>query len=176
VELTFAQMVRKAREQLGLTQTEVANLIGVDYSYVSKIEREVIPPPTRPKVLAWLDVLKITDPAERLDYLLAAGCLSYDDVEQAAQAVDLANRPEAQEVHTILASLKEARDKRQEAPDSVLREILDDSVGSEIADQLVSLVDLLSDPTIDENTKKGVWNNLLNAGINMLNSLSRRGG
>lgn len=40
-------VIKQAREALGLTQKELAELAGVDHSTVSRIERRIINPPAR---------------------------------------------------------------------------------------------------------------------------------
>jgi transcriptional regulator with XRE-family HTH domain len=40
-------VIKQAREALGLTQKELADIAGVDHSTVSRIERRIINPPAR---------------------------------------------------------------------------------------------------------------------------------
>lgn len=77
----FAKLLKVARTGAGLTQKELASQVGVDDSYISKIEREVYDPPTRDKVIAIADTLAITDPTERYRFLLSANCAGLDDLE-----------------------------------------------------------------------------------------------
>jgi transcriptional regulator with XRE-family HTH domain len=84
----FADLLRKARERSGLTQKELAKLIDVDNTYVSKIERGVLPPPSREKVLKIADVLEITNKVERYHLLLTAGCAGIEDLEGLDEAAD----------------------------------------------------------------------------------------
>ena len=46
----FGARLRELRKQLGLTQRELANIVNVDFTYLSKIEGGTAPPPSE-KVL-----------------------------------------------------------------------------------------------------------------------------
>lgn len=78
--VTFGHLLREARGNAGLTQRELADLVGIDDSYISRIERGS-PPPTRDKVLALVEALGISGKAERATFLLAAGCAGTEDLE-----------------------------------------------------------------------------------------------
>jgi transcriptional regulator with XRE-family HTH domain len=78
---SFANQLRNTRIRAGLTQMKLANLVGVDNSYISKIERGIYNPPARDKVLAMAEVLGIKDRAQHAYFLLAAGCAGLDDLE-----------------------------------------------------------------------------------------------
>ena len=43
--MTFGQSLRKARRAAGHTQRSLAAGVGVDFSYISKVENDRIPPP-----------------------------------------------------------------------------------------------------------------------------------
>jgi transcriptional regulator with XRE-family HTH domain len=43
----FGARLRELRKRLGMTQRELAELVGVDFSYLSKIESGVVPPPSQ---------------------------------------------------------------------------------------------------------------------------------
>jgi len=77
----FADLLRENRQRARLTQKDLAERVGVDHSYISKIERGIYAPPARDKVLAIVDVLGITNRAVRAYFLLAASCASTDDLE-----------------------------------------------------------------------------------------------
>jgi transcriptional regulator with XRE-family HTH domain len=78
---TFAELLRDARERAGISQRELAEKVGVDSSYISRIERALFPPPVRDKVLAIADALELSNPAERAMFLLSAGCASIEELE-----------------------------------------------------------------------------------------------
>jgi transcriptional regulator with XRE-family HTH domain len=78
---SFGDILREARESSGLTQKELAQRVGIDDSYVSRIERGLSSPPVREKVLSLADTLKITDKAERAYFLLSAGYAGLEDLE-----------------------------------------------------------------------------------------------
>jgi transcriptional regulator with XRE-family HTH domain len=89
----FADLLREARERSGLTQKELAQLIKVDNTYISKIERGVLPPPAREKVLKIADVLGIINRVERYHLLLAADSASIEDLEGLNETGDGQQRP-----------------------------------------------------------------------------------
>ena len=76
---SFAGLLKAARERAGLSQQKLAEQVGVDHSYISKIERGGTPP-VRDKVVGLADALGITEKAERAAFLLAAGCASFEDL------------------------------------------------------------------------------------------------
>jgi transcriptional regulator with XRE-family HTH domain len=78
---SFADLLRAARKHVGLTQRELADQVGIDDSYISRMEQGKAPAPVREKVLALADALAITDKAERATFLLAAGSASLDELE-----------------------------------------------------------------------------------------------
>jgi transcriptional regulator with XRE-family HTH domain len=77
--MEFSKLLKEARKRAQLTQQELADKVGIDDSYISKIEKSG-DTPSRDKVLAIIDVLGITDRAERSQFLLAAGCANFDDI------------------------------------------------------------------------------------------------
>jgi transcriptional regulator with XRE-family HTH domain len=78
---TFSYLLRDTRQHIGLSQNQLAERAGIDGTYISKIERGGPVRPTREKVLAIADALKITDKAKRAYFLLAAGTASLEDLE-----------------------------------------------------------------------------------------------
>ncbi len=75
--LTFGATVRRAREELEIGLREMAKKIGVSPTYLSKIERDMIPPPAEDKIIAIGNLLGIDS-----DELLAlAGKVSSDLTE-----------------------------------------------------------------------------------------------
>ena len=61
----FGAAVRRDREKLELGLREMAKMIGVSPTYLSKVERDEFPPPAEDKVVAIAKVLK-RDPDELL--------------------------------------------------------------------------------------------------------------
>jgi transcriptional regulator with XRE-family HTH domain len=64
---TFGKILRELRRQAGLSQEELAKGAGVDFSYISKVENDRVPPPSEETVLKLCRVLKANE-----DGLLAA--------------------------------------------------------------------------------------------------------
>ncbi|TET67120.1 MAG: XRE family transcriptional regulator, partial [Dehalococcoidia bacterium] len=53
----FGARLRELRILAGLTQRELAEKIGVDFSYLSKIENGVLPPPSEKVILRLAEAL-----------------------------------------------------------------------------------------------------------------------
>lgn len=62
--MTFGETLRELRRAAGVSQREVAREAGVDFSYISKLENNRIPPPAADTIVKFCQVLK-TSP-ERL--------------------------------------------------------------------------------------------------------------
>jgi transcriptional regulator with XRE-family HTH domain len=45
MEKTFGQILKEIRRSRNITQRELADNVGVDFSYISKIENDRLPPP-----------------------------------------------------------------------------------------------------------------------------------
>lgn len=84
---SFADMLRETRTRAGLTQKELASALGVTDSYISMMERGTAPAPIREKVLAMAEVLNITEPAERWNFLVLAERLLPEDNKLLAEQV-----------------------------------------------------------------------------------------
>jgi PAS domain S-box-containing protein len=50
--VTFGQRLRELRKAKGMTQTDLANEVGINFTYLSKLETEVVPPPREKTILA----------------------------------------------------------------------------------------------------------------------------
>jgi HTH-type transcriptional regulator, competence development regulator len=48
---TFGELLRERRRAAGLSQRKLAELVGVDFSYVSKLENDRLPPPSSETVV-----------------------------------------------------------------------------------------------------------------------------
>lgn len=169
MESEFSALFRQAREKRGLSQYQMAELLGVDNSYISKIERGLIP--SKKKVVECLDLLEINDPRERLTYLLAAGYVSYEDVEKAAEVADIANGPDVETVYSVLEELRQNTKEADKIDQEAVR-MLKDAFGEDSLDQLQELARLFSRPGVDADTKKVVLEILVNAAKPMLNKLT----
>src|SRR6202051_4645958 len=70
----FGQFVRREREAKGIGLREMAKMIGVSPTYLSKIERDEFPPPAEDKVKAIAKIIS----CDADDLLARAGRLSSD--------------------------------------------------------------------------------------------------
>ena len=64
-EQTFGQKLRELRRMANVTQRQLADQVGVDFSYISKLENDRIPPPAADTIVAICQILNI-DPNELL--------------------------------------------------------------------------------------------------------------
>lgn len=60
MESTFGQFLRTQRRLAGISQRELARRVDVDYSYISKLENDRLPPPSAATVIAMADALEIS--------------------------------------------------------------------------------------------------------------------
>ena len=66
--MTFGEKVKKARKELGLTQTELGNLIGVSRRAITAYEADMAAPRTKDTYYKLADALKVA-----VNYLLTEG-------------------------------------------------------------------------------------------------------
>lgn len=64
MEHTFGEALREYRRASGMSQRELAERIGVDFSYISKLENGRLPPPAADTVVGICGALRI--PAEEM--------------------------------------------------------------------------------------------------------------
>lgn len=56
---TFGQTLRELRRSRGVTQRELADQVGVDFSYISKVENDRLPPPSADTVVKICEALSV---------------------------------------------------------------------------------------------------------------------
>ena len=71
---TFGQLLRELRRDQGVSQRDLAEGVGVDFSYISKVENDRLPPPAADTVVRICTVLDV--PPD--DLLAATGKLPSD--------------------------------------------------------------------------------------------------
>jgi transcriptional regulator with XRE-family HTH domain len=76
-EPRFGELVKLYRLRAGLTQRQLARHAGLDFTYLSKIERSRVPPPTRDMVEAVAKASNLSA-AELEGFVAAAGKLAVD--------------------------------------------------------------------------------------------------
>ena len=74
---TFGDLVKQYRRRAGLTQRQLAERAKLDFTYVSKIEGNRVPPPARDSIEAMATVLKL-NPEEREGLISLAGRIPMD--------------------------------------------------------------------------------------------------
>lgn len=70
----FGERLRKLRDQAGMTLTEVAGKCNIDFTYLSKIENGVLPPPSEKVILQLAEALK----ADKDELFTLAGIIPSD--------------------------------------------------------------------------------------------------
>jgi transcriptional regulator with XRE-family HTH domain len=77
----FAELLRAERTRAGLSQQALGKKVGVTNSYISKMERGALPPPSRAVALKLADALGFSDEPKRFAFLLAANAASAEEVQ-----------------------------------------------------------------------------------------------
>lgn len=57
---TFGQVLRELRRSKGISQRGLAGKAGVDFSYISKIENDRLPPPAADTIVKICDALEVS--------------------------------------------------------------------------------------------------------------------
>jgi|SRR5687768_4933588 len=77
----FERLLKEARTRAGLSQPELAEKVGVDKSYISKLERGVESPPSRKVTVKLAEALGIFDKIKRVLFFLAAYVAGEEDMQ-----------------------------------------------------------------------------------------------
>ena len=109
--LPFGKLLRSYRLRAKKTQEELATAIGVDFTYISKIENEKAPPPSRDRIEEAARFLGLSQD-EEIELLLLADKLPSDVQDWAL------DRPKAV---SLYRTIKQASPEKQE-------EILDELI------------------------------------------------
>ena len=56
---SFGEILRELRRSRGVSQRELAEKVGVDFSYISKVENDRLPPPAADTIVRICDVLGV---------------------------------------------------------------------------------------------------------------------
>lgn len=70
----FGELLKRLRTQWNLSQRALADLVGIDFTYISKIENEALDPPSEETLIKMADVFKV----DRYDFILSAGKMPTD--------------------------------------------------------------------------------------------------
>jgi transcriptional regulator with XRE-family HTH domain len=60
---TFGQALRDIRRSKGVSQRQLAEKVGVDFSYISKVENDRLPPPAADTIVKICEALKVQSDA-----------------------------------------------------------------------------------------------------------------
>ncbi len=55
---TFGQILKEARRAKNISQRDLADKVGVDFSYISKLENDRMPPPSAETLIKMAEILK----------------------------------------------------------------------------------------------------------------------
>ncbi|WP_454801414.1 helix-turn-helix domain-containing protein [Mucilaginibacter phyllosphaerae] len=58
---TFGQLLKIIRREKGISQRDLADQVGIDFSYVSKIENDRLPPPAAETIIKISKVLDVSE-------------------------------------------------------------------------------------------------------------------
>lgn len=75
--MNFGEFLKELRSQRKVTQRELAEKVGVDYTYISHVERGQLKPPSEQTIIKMADALKM----DKDVMLAAAGKISADIIE-----------------------------------------------------------------------------------------------
>jgi transcriptional regulator with XRE-family HTH domain len=110
---TFGELLRTIRRSRGISQRELANKIPVDFSYISKLENDRIPPPAADTIVKICEVLEVQPelllsltgklPSE-IKQLIGSNPRALEFLRK-AQAMNLEEK-EWDELHAKLATLR----------------------------------------------------------------------
>lgn len=70
----FGEYLKELRTNLGMSQRELGEKVGLDFTYISKIETGTLPPPSEEKLLAMEVILKV----DKYDLVLYADKIPSD--------------------------------------------------------------------------------------------------
>ena len=115
MEKSFGQILQELRRAAGISQRELAAEVSVDFSYISKVENDRLPPPSADTIVKICEVLKVAPD----DMLAQAGKMTSEVKEmlgtnpaaqqfiRQAQEMRLTNR----EWQSLTKNLKKLRGK-----------------------------------------------------------------
>lgn len=72
--LGFGEVLKRMRAQHGISQRELAERVGLDFTYISKIETETLPPPSEEKLIEIAKVFGV----DQYDFIIYAGKVPTD--------------------------------------------------------------------------------------------------
>jgi len=61
MDQTFGQLLKQIRREKGVSQRELADKVGIDFSYISKIENDRLPPPAAETTIKISNALGISE-------------------------------------------------------------------------------------------------------------------
>jgi transcriptional regulator with XRE-family HTH domain len=111
----FGAYIRELREKLledskEFSVRKVANKIGVEPAFLSKVERDIVPPPSEAKIIALADLLG----ADRDVLLAMAGKVSSDVLEvirnRPVLFAELVRRLKEEPDHAVLRVVRDVKD------------------------------------------------------------------
>ncbi|MBN1554810.1 MAG: substrate-binding domain-containing protein [Phycisphaerae bacterium] len=117
--LAFGELLRKHRRQSGLTQRDLARRVGVDFSYISKLENDRLPAPAIKTIRRLTEA--IGAPPEEL---LAAANKSPDDFVKGSATKQSNRREYSLPPHLDVLAFGMDLDSDRQSPDSYYMQLL----------------------------------------------------
>ncbi|HWG34218.1 MAG TPA: helix-turn-helix transcriptional regulator [Gemmatimonadaceae bacterium] len=105
--MPFSDQLNTYRLRATMTLRELAAASGLDFTYISKLERNKVPPPARESVEALAKALKLNE-SERIEFLALAGTITTD-----MERWMVHERPVVREVYRSLSRLSPEEQERR---------------------------------------------------------------
>lgn len=102
----FGMRVRQLRKQAGISQREAAQKVGIDFTYLSKIESGIMPPPSE-KVI--IKLAKVLD-ADKDELITLAGKVP-SDLSQILKNKEILQFLRSGDRHKLIQSLREKEEE-----------------------------------------------------------------
>jgi transcriptional regulator with XRE-family HTH domain len=124
----FGELLKEARKRARLTQKKLGKKVGVDDSYLSRVERGVYPPPTREVAVKLAGALGIIDKIRRFVFFLAAYVAGDEDMEGLTLVKVADGEAEEEEEQASGTPIYSAARSARGIPDSLLGGTLGDQI------------------------------------------------
>ncbi len=105
--MRFGDQLKLYRQREAMNLRELGTASGIDYTYISKVEGNKVPPPARDAVEALARALKLTE-KERIEFVALAGTITTD-----MERWVVCERPAARELYRSLSQLPPDEQERR---------------------------------------------------------------
>jgi transcriptional regulator with XRE-family HTH domain len=105
--MRFGDQLKLYRQRADMRLRELGTASGIDYTYISKVEGNKVPPPARDAVEALAHALKLNE-KERIEFVALAGTITTDMERWVVR-----ERPAARELYRSLSQLPADEQERR---------------------------------------------------------------